>query len=76
MNLAIRIGNPRKRKFLFKLSPFKRVMVALVLGVFTGLFFGEIAGILDIIGKAYVRLLQMTVLPYILAATVGGLGKA
>jgi Na+/H+-dicarboxylate symporter/ABC-type amino acid transport substrate-binding protein len=75
MNFAIRIRNPRKRKLLFKLSPFKRVMAALVLGVFTGLFFGEIAGILDIIGKAYVRLLQMTVLPYILVATIGGLGK-
>jgi Na+/H+-dicarboxylate symporter/ABC-type amino acid transport substrate-binding protein len=62
-------------KFFLKLSPFKRVMLALVLGVFTGLFFGEIAGNLKFIGDGYIRLLQMTVLPYILSATVGGLGK-
>ena len=51
------------------------MILALILGILTGLFFGEPAGNLDIIGKGYVRLLQMTVIPYILVATIGGLGS-
>ena len=69
------IGGSVQMKFLLKLSPFQRVVASLLLGVLTGLFFGESAGNLDIIGKGYVRLLQMTVIPYILAATIGGLGS-
>jgi Na+/H+-dicarboxylate symporter len=62
-------------KFLLKLSPFARIVLSLILGILTGLFLGETAGNLAIIGNGYIRLLQMTVLPYILVATVGGLGS-
>lgn len=61
--------------FLSKLSSFQRVIIGLVLGIFTGLFIGEPAGELSFIGTAYVRLLQMTVLPYLLLSIVGGLGR-
>jgi len=52
--------------WLLSLSAFNRVMLGLGLGIFTGLFFGELVGGLDILGEAYIRLLQMTVIPYII----------
>ena len=55
-------------------SPFQRVILGLVLGVAVGLFFGEPAGVLSIGGDAYIRLLQMTVLPYVIVSLVAGLG--
>ncbi len=62
-------------KLYKKLSPFKRVIIALILGITSGIFIGEPAGNLEIIGNAYIRLLQMTVLPYILVSIIGGLGR-
>ncbi len=56
-------------------DPFTRIIVGLSLGIFCGLFFGEGAGALNPVGDAYVRLLQMTVLPYVLATLVGGIGR-
>jgi len=58
-----------------KLSPFQRVIVSLVLGVFLGVFIGEPAGKLNIIGNIYIKLLQMTVIPYIMVSLIGGLGR-
>jgi len=58
-----------------KLSPFQRVIIALILGVVTGIIVGEPAGHLEFVGSAYIRLLQMTVLPYVLVSIVGGLGR-
>jgi len=61
--------------FYNKLSPFKRVILALFLGISAGVIFGEIMGGLKIMGTAYIRLLQMTVLPYVLVSIIGGLGR-
>ncbi len=61
--------------FYTKLSPFKRVIIALLLGISTGVFVGEPAGELEILGNVYIRLLQMTVLPYVLVSIIGGLGR-
>ncbi len=58
-----------------KLSPFQRVILALFFGILAGVFVGEPAGKLEIIGNAYIRLLQMTVLPYVLVSIIGGLGR-
>ncbi|MEA1889590.1 MAG: cation:dicarboxylase symporter family transporter [Pseudomonadota bacterium] len=58
-----------------KLSPFQRVILALIFGILAGIFVGEPAGKLEIIGNAYIRLLQMTVLPYVLVSIIGGLGR-
>ena len=55
------------------LSPM--VLIALGLGGVVGLFFGEGAGFLAPIGNAYIALLQMTVLPYIVLSIVYGLGR-
>ncbi|MCW8930080.1 MAG: cation:dicarboxylase symporter family transporter [Gammaproteobacteria bacterium] len=62
-------------KFYNSISPFKRVILALILGISAGLMFGEIMGNLEILGTAYIRLLQMTVLPYVLVSIIGGLGR-
>jgi Na+/H+-dicarboxylate symporter/ABC-type amino acid transport substrate-binding protein len=56
-------------------TPFQRVILGLLLGVLCGLFVGEPAGALSIVGDAYIKLLQMTVLPYILVSLVSGLGS-
>jgi proton glutamate symport protein len=53
----------------------QQVLIALALGVATGLFFGEYAAGLKIIGDVYIGLLQMMVLPYIVLSLVGGIGK-
>jgi Na+/H+-dicarboxylate symporter len=57
------------------MSPFQRVIVALILGIIAGIVIGEPAGNLEIVGNAYIRLLQMTVLPYVLVSIIGGLGR-
>lgn len=52
-----------------------QVLIALALGIATGLFFGELASALKIIGQVFIGLLQMTVLPYILVSLTGALGR-
>ncbi len=50
-------------------------IIGLVAGIVCGLFFGEEASRLKILGDIYVRLLQMTVLPYIIFSLIGNIGK-
>ena len=57
------------------LSVSSQVVLALLLGVVVGLFFGERIAFLQIIGKAFILLLQMTVLPYIVLSLITGLGN-
>jgi Na+/H+-dicarboxylate symporter/ABC-type amino acid transport substrate-binding protein len=52
-----------------------QVLIALLLGIATGLFFGEPAAQLQLLGDAFVMLLQMTVMPFILVSLVSALGK-
>jgi Na+/H+-dicarboxylate symporter len=52
-----------------------KVLIGLVLGITTGIFFGEMAGVLDIVGRAFILLLQMTVLPFMVVSLVVGLGR-
>ncbi len=57
------------------ITPFQLVILSLVGGILFGLLVGEWAGKLQWMGDAYIRLLQMTVLPYILFSLMGGLGR-
>ena len=41
-----------------------QVMLGLVLGAACGVFFGEMAGWLNVVGKIFIKLLQITVIPY------------
>ncbi len=51
------------------------IFLSMGLGLLTGLFFGEIVGFLDIIGDIWIKLLQMTVLPYVMLSLITGLGR-
>jgi Na+/H+-dicarboxylate symporter/ABC-type amino acid transport substrate-binding protein len=51
-----------------------KILVGLVSGIFVGLFFGEHAGVLRILADGFVKLLQMTVLPYITLSIIISLG--
>jgi len=52
-----------------------RILVGLASGVAVGLFFGESAGVLKWAADGFVKLLQVTVLPYVLVSIVGSLGR-
>ena len=52
-----------------------KIMIGLGLGILLGLFLGELAAPMKIAGDAFIGLLQMTVLPYIVLALIGGIGK-
>ena len=58
-----------------KMSLSTQVLLGFALGVATGIFFGELAAPLNIFGQAFVGLLQMTVLPYIVVSLIAGLGR-
>jgi Na+/H+-dicarboxylate symporter len=57
------------------LSMSQQVLIALLVGVATGVFFGEMTTGLKFIGDIYIGLLQMMVLPYIIISLIGGIGK-
>ncbi len=51
-----------------------RIISGLVLGVIVGLLIGERAAGLQIVADAWIRLMQMTVLPYVMISLMAGLG--
>lgn len=51
-----------------------RILIGLGAGILLGLFLGEQAGILKWAADGFVKLLQMTVLPYVTLSIVGSLG--
>ncbi len=52
-----------------------RILAGLAAGILVGLFFGEEVTILQGLARAYIGLMQMTVLPYLVVALVLGLGR-
>ena len=52
-----------------------KVLIGFALGVGSGIFFGEIIAPVGVLGDIFIRLLQMTVLPYIIVSLVHGLGR-
>ncbi len=52
-----------------------RILVGLAAGVLLGLFLGERAALLKWAADGFVKLLQMTVLPYVTVSIIGSLGK-
>src|SRR5262245_30972825 len=63
---------PSRKKV--RLSLATQVLLGLVLGLLAGVFFGERTAGLQPVGRAFVLLLQMTVLPYIALSLITGLG--
>lgn len=53
----------------------RSIAIGLVFGVACGIFFGDLCQPLQTVGDAYVGLLQMTVLPYLVLSLIGKLGR-
>jgi len=62
-------------KSIFKLSLSTTILIGLVLGLGTGIMFGDSCAWLNVIGTGFIRLLQMTILPYIVVSLVLGIGS-
>lgn len=56
------------------MSSSTKILVGLGTGVLVGLIFGEYASVLKIVADGFVKLLQMTVLPYITLSIITSLG--
>ena len=52
-----------------------RIFIGLLLGICTGIFFGELVADLKVVGDIFVKLLQITVLPYIIVSLIAGFGR-
>jgi len=52
-----------------------KILVGLALGVASGLFLGERAAPLRLVADGFIRLLQMTVLPYVTVSLIAGIGS-
>jgi len=57
-----------------KLSLSAQIMIAMGLGIVAGVLFGDYCGFLQIFGDAFIKLLQMTILPYITVSMILGIG--
>jgi Na+/H+-dicarboxylate symporter len=57
-----------------RLSLSAQIGLGIAAGVALGLFAGERIAFLQVAGDAYIKLLQMTVLPYVTVSIIGGLG--
>jgi Na+/H+-dicarboxylate symporter/ABC-type amino acid transport substrate-binding protein len=53
----------------------RKILVGLVLGVATGLLLGDRAAPFRLLADGFVRLLQMTVLPYVTVSLIAGIGS-
>jgi Na+/H+-dicarboxylate symporter len=53
----------------------RRILLGLIAGIAVGLFFGERAAILDWPARAFVQLLGVTVLPYLVTSLIAGIGR-
>jgi Na+/H+-dicarboxylate symporter len=51
-----------------------RIILGLLVGLLAGVVVGEPLGRLEIFGTIFIRLLQMTVLPYVVVSLIAGLG--
>ena len=61
---------PRPRRPLSR-----QIAIGIAAGIALGLFAGEWTAALQVAADAYIKLLQMTVLPYVTVSIVGGLGS-
>ena len=67
------MGDHAKNKKGISLST--QILIGLTLGLFVGLFFGEKTSALAIVGKAYIGLIQMSILPYMVVSLMLGIGS-
>jgi len=66
---------PTETKKRFRLSLSGSILLGFMLGILCGLFFGEYCAGLKIFGDAFIKLLQMSILPYIVISLIVGIGR-
>ncbi len=52
-----------------------RTLIGMGLGIVVGVFFGERVAFLGVVGDAFIALLQMSVLPYVVTSLIGEVGR-
>ena len=62
-------------KKIFSISLSTQMLLALAIGIFVGLFFGEMVGWMGDIGSGVIMLMQMTIYPFIVASLINGIGR-
>ena len=60
--------------FQFLKSPIV-ILIAMVLGILTGLFFGDFSKAIAPVGTIYLKLLQMTIIPILMTALITSVGR-
>src|SRR3954466_2230066 len=60
---------------LFGRSLSLQMAVATLLGIFVGLFFGELCSVLAPWASAYIMILKVTAIPYLMTAIMHGVGQ-
>lgn len=68
--LSERVNRPR-----WRLSLSTSILLGMVAGIVAGILFGEYMAPLGLVGNGFVKLLQMTILPYIFVSLIGGIGS-
>ncbi|MCA9500018.1 MAG: cation:dicarboxylase symporter family transporter [Nitrospira sp.] len=58
-----------------RLSLSAKILFGMGLGIITGFFFGEETEPIGIVGQAFVQLLQMAILPFLMVSLMNGLGS-
>lgn len=58
-----------------KMSMSTMVLLSFAVGIIAGLFFGEMVAWMSFIGDAFIKLLQMTIIPYIMVSLISSLGN-
>ena len=65
----------RRLRFLSRMSFGQRIIFGFLSGVLVGLFVGEGAASLQPLVNIYIRLMQMTVIPYLVLGLMASLGR-
>ncbi len=58
-----------------KLSLGYQILIAILLGIFAGIFFGPLCSVFNPVATTFTMLVQMVVLPYILFSLIHGIGS-
>ena len=66
---------PKVRKRRHVLGGATQVLLGLGLGILAGVVFGEAVGFLKVGGDAFIALLQITVIPYVVVALITSIGR-
>lgn len=59
----------------FKMSLTLQMAIATILGILSGLFFGDLCEVFSNWASAYIMLLKVTAVPYLIAAIIHGVGQ-